>query len=187
MLTSSSTSMLWRGAFAVIVGIVTIVWPGITIGAVVLLFAVYAFSDAVGRFGRAFGGGSTGSVLGNVLLALLDVTAGVVAIAWPGITAYALAICLAVWALVTGSVEIAAAFAAPSHTRVRTGLALAGVSSVVFGIVTVAHPGAGILSLALLFGLFTLVHGVNLLVAGSRRKHAEDTRAASRRPVGAAA
>jgi uncharacterized membrane protein HdeD (DUF308 family) len=163
--------MMWRGALAVIIGTIAIVWPGITVGALVFLFAVYAFSDAIGQFGQAFAGHKAGPLVGHVLLALLDLAAGVVAIAWPGITAYALTIWVGAWALVTGFVEIWGAFTVPAHAGTRAALGLTGVVSVLFGVVVFAHPDAGALSLALLFGLFTLVYGVNLLVLASRLRH----------------
>ena len=37
---SLSTSLLWRGLLAVAVGIVSVAWPNITVGAFVILFAV---------------------------------------------------------------------------------------------------------------------------------------------------
>jgi uncharacterized membrane protein HdeD (DUF308 family) len=160
--------MLWRGALAVLIGVITIIWPSITVGAIVLLFAVYAFADAVGQVGRAFASDAAGPVVGHLLLGGLDVAAGVVAVAWPGITAYALTVWIGIWALITGAVEVAAGFAVPAGGATRTALVFAGIVSVLFGVVVVAHPDAGALSLALVFGLFSLVYGMNLLFVGGR-------------------
>ena len=46
MFKSTSTSLILLGILAVIVGIIAIAWPGVTILALVILFAVYAFLDA---------------------------------------------------------------------------------------------------------------------------------------------
>jgi uncharacterized membrane protein HdeD (DUF308 family) len=46
MFKSSSTSLILLGIVAVFVGILAIAWPGVTILALVILFAVYAFLDA---------------------------------------------------------------------------------------------------------------------------------------------
>ncbi|MFD8816483.1 DUF308 domain-containing protein, partial [Streptomyces sp. NPDC059627] len=43
---SSPNALLWRGLLAVVIGIVSVTWPGITVGAFVVLFAVYAFMSA---------------------------------------------------------------------------------------------------------------------------------------------
>jgi uncharacterized membrane protein YbaN (DUF454 family) len=43
MFSSMSSALLWRGLLAIAIGIVSVVWPGITVGAFVILFAIYAF------------------------------------------------------------------------------------------------------------------------------------------------
>ncbi|OHV40068.1 hypothetical protein BCD49_10450 [Pseudofrankia sp. EUN1h] len=184
MVRSTSTSMLVRGTVAVILGIFAIAWPHITIAALVVVFAVYVFCDAFGQFHRAFASDRAGPVAGHVLLGLLDITAGIVALVWPGITAFVLAIWIAAWAVVTGVVEIGSAVASHGTGGLRLSLGLLGVASILFGIVVFAHPYAGALTLALLFGLFLLVYGVNLLVTGSRM-HRGDL-AGGRPAVGAA-
>jgi uncharacterized membrane protein HdeD (DUF308 family) len=48
---------------------------------------------------------------------------------------------------------------------------LGGLVSIAFGVVLFAHPGAGAITLALLFGLFNLVYGVWALVQGIELRH----------------
>src|SRR6266571_8916093 len=76
MLKSVSNALILRGALAVIVGIVAIAWPGVTILALVILFAVYAFLDAGLQAVRGFSSATAGPVLGHLLLALIDLAAG---------------------------------------------------------------------------------------------------------------
>jgi Short repeat of unknown function (DUF308) len=102
VLRSTSSSLLWRGLLAVVIGVVSVAWPNITVGAFVILFAVFAFLTAVAD--RA------GPVAGYLLLAMVSAAAGVVALVWPDITALALTIWVAAWALVTGVLEVALAF-----------------------------------------------------------------------------
>src|ERR1700730_17727483 len=47
VLARSWWSLVLRGVIAILVGIVTFVWPGITVGALVLLFGAYALLDGV--------------------------------------------------------------------------------------------------------------------------------------------
>jgi hypothetical protein len=54
MLQSSSASLIGRGILAIIVGIVAVAWPGVTVLALILLFAVYAFIDAGLELMRTF-------------------------------------------------------------------------------------------------------------------------------------
>ena len=72
MFKSTSTSLILLGVLAVIVGIIAIAWPGVTILALVILFAIYAFMDAGLQAARAFSSRSAGPVFGHLLLALID-------------------------------------------------------------------------------------------------------------------
>src|ERR1700692_1732892 len=96
------TSLILRGALAVIVGIIAIAWPGVTILALVILFAVYAVIDAGLQAVRALSSSTAGPVCGHLLLGLLDLAAGVVALVWPGPTALVLVLIVAFWAFVGG-------------------------------------------------------------------------------------
>src|SRR5712692_2698292 len=105
MFKSMSTSLILRGALATIVGIIAVAWPGVTILALVILFAVYAFMGAGLQAERAFSSRAAGPVFGHLLLGLIDLAAGVIALAWPAPTAYVLVIVVAAWALVGGIAE----------------------------------------------------------------------------------
>ena len=164
---SLSTPLIARGVLAIIVGIIAIAWPGVTILALVILFAVYAFLDAGLEGARAFSSGGAGPVFGHLLLALIDVAAGVVALAWPNATALVLVLVVAVWAFVGGFAEIFAAFASGETAGTRAWLILGGLVSIAFGAVFVSRPNVGAVSLALLFGLFSLTYGVSQIVMGN--------------------
>ena len=110
MFKSTSTSLILLGILAVIVGIIAIAWPSVTILALVILFAVYAFIAAGLQAMRAFSSRSAGPVFGHLLLALVDLAAGVIALVWPKPTALVLVIVVAAWALVGGFFEIFAGF-----------------------------------------------------------------------------
>ena len=177
MFKSASTSMIWIGVAAIIAGIIALAWPGVTILALVILFAVYAFSDAILQGSRAFSGDGAGPVVGHLLLGLIDIAAGVVAIVWPGPTALVLVIVIAVWAVIGGIAEFAFAFAAGETAGTRALFLLGGLVSIAFGVVLFARPGVGAYTLALLFGLFALVYGIAQITGGIQlRSAAKDTR-----------
>ena len=166
MLKSLSTSLIVRGILAVIVGIIALAWPSVTILALVILFAVYAFMAAGLQAARAFSSGKAGPVFGHLLLGLVDLAAVVVALAWPGPTALVLVLIVGVWAIVAGLVEIAAAFGRGEAAGTRALFILGGLITVAFGVVLCARPGIGAVTLALLFGLFSLIAGIWMLVQG---------------------
>ena len=175
---SLSTSLRWRGVLAIVIGILAVAWPGITVGAFVVLFAVYAFVAAFGDGARAFASDRAGPVFGWLALALLSFAAGVIALVWPGPTALVLTIWIAAWAFITGIVEVAMTFGQGETAGERAMWALGGLISIALGIVLFLRPDIGAVSLATVFGLFSIVYGISAIVTGvpARRVVATATR-----------
>jgi uncharacterized membrane protein HdeD (DUF308 family) len=165
---SLSAGLFWRSLLAIVIGVITVAWPGITIGAFVVLFAVYAFMAAGSDLLQAFTTRKAGSVLGWLALATLSVVAGVVALAWPGITALAITIWVAVWGLTVGFVELAIAFRRGETAGERAMWGLTGFVSVALSAVLFIRPDIGAVSLASVFGLFAVVWGVTGLVLSAQ-------------------
>jgi uncharacterized membrane protein HdeD (DUF308 family) len=171
MFKSTSTSLILYGILAVIVGIIAIAWPGVTVLALVILFAVYAFIAAGMQAARAFSSRTAGPVFGNLLLGLIDLAAGVVALVWPGPTAYVLVIIVAAWALVGGFAEIFGGFQSGETAGTRAMFILGGLVSVAFGVLLFARPGVGAVTLALLFGLYSMIYGFSQITTGIQVRH----------------
>ena len=110
MLKSLSTSLILRGVLATVVGILALAWPGVTVFALVILFAVYAFVAGGLQTLRAFSSDTAGPVFGHLLLGLVSLAAGVIALAWPLPTALVLVLIVGTWAVISGLVEIFSAF-----------------------------------------------------------------------------
>jgi uncharacterized membrane protein HdeD (DUF308 family) len=166
MFKSLSTSLIVRGILALAIGIMALAWPGITVFALVILFAVFAFMAAGLQAMRAFSSDRAGPVFGHLLVGLVDLGAGVVALVWPGPTALVLVLVVATWAIIGGVFEFFAAFAAGEAAGTRALFLIGGLVSVAFGVVLFAHPGIGAVTLALLFGMFNLIYGVWQLTLG---------------------
>jgi uncharacterized membrane protein HdeD (DUF308 family) len=167
MFRQTSTSMIVVGVLAIIAGIVALAWPGVTVLVLVILFAVYAFSDAITQGSRAFSSDGFGPVLGHLLLAVVDIAAGVFALSWPAPTVLVLVYVVGFWAIFGGVAEFFTAFAAGETGGTRALFLLGGLVSIAFGVVLLSRPGVGALTLALLYGLFALVYGVTQIAAGS--------------------
>jgi uncharacterized membrane protein HdeD (DUF308 family) len=166
MFKSTSTSLILLGVLAVIVGIIALAWPGVTVLALVILFAVYAFIDAGLQVARAFSSGGAGPVFGHLVLGLVDLAAGIVALVWPGPTALVLVLVVGIWAFVGGCFEIFAGFQSGETAGTRALFILGGLVSIAFGVVLFARPNVGAVTLALLFGLFSLIYGVSQIMTG---------------------
>ena len=158
-----------RGVFAVIFGIMAFIWPGLTLAALVLLFGAYALVDGILAMANAARAARSGERWWPFLLeGLAGVVIGVLTFLWPGITALVLLYLIAAWAILTGIAEIVAAV---RLRRVLTGewlLGLAGVVSIVFGVLLIVFPGAGALAVVWLIGAYALVFGIVLIVLGFR-------------------
>jgi len=173
MFKSLSTSLIVRGLLAIAIGIAALAWPGVTVLALVILFAVYAFMSAGFEVMRAFSSRTAGPVFGHLLLGLVDLAAGVVAMAWPGPTALVLVLVVGGWAIVTGLLEFFVAFDAGEEAGTRAMHIIGGLIAVAFGVVLFARPDMGAVSLALLFGLFNLIAGTWMLVDGIDLRRAD--------------
>jgi uncharacterized membrane protein HdeD (DUF308 family) len=166
MFKSLSSSLIARGVLAVVVGVIALAWPSVTVLALVIVFAVYAFMASAMEAARGFTSRQAGPVIGHLLLGLVDLAAGMVALVWPGPTALVLVLIVGVWAVLAGLVEFFAAFASGEPAGTRAMFILAGLATIAFGVVLCARPGIGAVTLALLFGLFNLIGGIWMLGQG---------------------
>lgn len=158
------------GILGIIIGVMALAWPGVTILAIVLLFAIFAFSRSFMQAAHAFRSRSAGPVLGHLLLAVIDFAAGAFAAAWPAPTALVLVLVLGIWAVTGGVFEFFAAFQGGEAAGTRALFIIGGLVAAAFGLVILARPGVGVLTLALLFGMFNLIYGSWQLALGIQRR-----------------
>ncbi|GIF00828.1 HdeD family acid-resistance protein [Paractinoplanes rishiriensis] len=161
-----------RGVAAILFGVLALVWPGITVFALVIVFGAYALADGVFTLAAAFGNRDGDRRRGNrawlFARGIAGILAGIIAFAWPGITALALLWVIALWAMVTGVLDIVAAFQLRKEMRREWLLALSGALSVLFGVLLVVWPAAGVLALIALIGVAAIAFGITLLMLGLR-------------------
>src|SRR5262245_17596241 len=114
MLDNLSRNWMWvalRGLVAMLFGIFALIWPGITLAALVIVWGVYAIADGVCAVIAAFQARDRGKPFGSLtIVGVLGIAAGVIALVWPGMTAYVLLIFIAAWAIAMGIFQVAAAF-----------------------------------------------------------------------------
>jgi uncharacterized membrane protein HdeD (DUF308 family) len=176
-----------RGALAVLFGVVALVWPGVTIIVLVTLFGAYALVDGVIALGTAVFGGSQPARRRGWLIfeAVTGIAAGVITFVWPGITALALLMVIAAWAVITGVVEIVAAVRLRRELEGEWLLALSGAASIVFGLLLVIRPSAGALAVVWIIGAYAIVFGAVLITLGVRLRklHHGGAYSSSHRPA----
>jgi uncharacterized membrane protein HdeD (DUF308 family) len=163
--------LVLRGVCAVLFGVLTIVWPGITLVTLVLLFGAYALVNGFFTLGVALRADKATPGKGTLLLlGLLGVAAGILTFFYPGITALSLLVVIAWWAIVTGIFEIAAAVKLRKVMSNEWLLILSGVLSVVFGALLIVMPSAGALSILWLIGAYAILFGILLLALAFKIK-----------------
>jgi len=158
-----------RGLIAAALGTVLMVWPGITIGTVVVLFAIYALVDAGVNAVRAFRHGVSGGDRALLLIrAVIEVVAAGVAIAYPGVTASIMTVIVGIYAITIGGLELAVVGRLSQAGAKGMGWEIAGgLLSVMTGIALVVWPGIGAVTLAIVFGAYLAVLGVVLLLSAA--------------------
>ncbi|MET0492863.1 MAG: HdeD family acid-resistance protein [Actinoplanes sp.] len=170
-------AVAFRGVAAILFGVLALVWPGITVFALVIVFGAYALVDGAFTLAAAFGDGDDDRTWGSrawlVARGAAGILIGIIAAVWPGITALALLWVIAVWAAVTGVLDIVAAVELRKQMRHEWLLALSGALSVLFGILLVAWPATGVLTLILLIGIAAIAFGITLLMLGLRLRQTQ--------------
>src|SRR4029453_1194345 len=153
-----------RGILGIIFGLICLLTPGIAVGAFVIVFAAYMFVDGVFAIISGIRAARSGENWGLLILeGVFDLATGAIAVLWPAITLVVLIWIVAIWAIVSGALMLAAAFSLNLDYG-RWWLALGGIASTVFGILLVIEPLIGAVVLTLWIGAYALVFGGFLLV-----------------------
>ena len=157
-----------RGVAAVLFGLAALIWPGLTLAVLIILYGAYAVVDGVFAIVAGLRAGSgTGKWL-FVAEGALSILAGLIAVFWPGVSAVFLLYIIAFWAIFGGLLRIVGAVLLRREIENEWTMALGGVLWVLLGIVLFVLPGAGLLSLSWLIGIFALGAGITLIVLAFR-------------------
>jgi uncharacterized membrane protein HdeD (DUF308 family) len=157
-----------RGVAAVIFGVLALIWPGITVLALVILFGAYALVDGVFTLGTAVFGDRPAQRGWLVVEGIAGIAIGILTFLWPGATALALLYLIAAWALVTGVLEIVAAVRLRREISGEWLLALSGALSVLFGLALLIWPSTGALAVVALIAIYAIAFGAALIFLGVR-------------------
>lgn len=162
-----------RGLVGIAFGAFIIARPAAALTALVLVFGAYAFIDGLLSVLAALRGGRPDRSWWALLLSgLAGMLAGVGAFLMPALTATVLLYVIALWAVVTGILEVTAAARLRAQIPDEWLLGLSGVLSILFGVLIMIAPAAGALAVMLLIGAYNLVSGLVLLALGFRLRAA---------------
>lgn len=164
-----------RGAAAVVFGLLALLWPGLTLVALAVAFGVYALVDA-GAVGYAALRAERGTRAPLIVQSVLTLIVGLVALLWPLAAVVALVFVVGAWAVITGVGEIITAVRLRAQISSEWLLIFVGALSVIFGLLLWFWPLEGAQALVFVVGIYAIVFGVVLAVAGLRLRSADGRR-----------
>jgi uncharacterized membrane protein HdeD (DUF308 family) len=157
------------GVAAILFGVLAFVWPGLTVLALVILFAAFAAVDGIFALVAAWRAAEGRRQWWPLALeGVAGIGVAVLTAVWPDATAFALLFLIAAWALATGVLEIWAAIRLRKVIQGEWLLALVGVASIVFAALIVIFPGEGAVGIVWAIGTYAVVFGVLLISLGLR-------------------
>lgn len=153
--------LLLQGVVSIIIGVLALVWPGHTLAVLIVLFGWLTLLNGVVAVVSALGAAASGRSWGwRFAAGLVGVLVGLIILRWPGATALTVLLFVGFWAIMVGLMQIIGAVVDHAVIPHAGLLALDGVVALLFGIAMVVWPGAGLLTLAWLIGIYALVHGL---------------------------
>jgi uncharacterized membrane protein HdeD (DUF308 family) len=163
-----------RGVFALLFGVVALLMPGVTLGALALLFAAYMLADGIFAIVAGVRAASHHERWGALILeGVVDLVAGAIAFIWPLATVLAFVFLTAAWAVLSGIVLIVAAIRLhPAHGRWL--MLLGGIVSLAWGVLLAAAPIPGAIVMTWWIGGYALFFGGALLALAFRLRARRD-------------
>ncbi|MFL5803467.1 MAG: HdeD family acid-resistance protein [Roseiflexaceae bacterium] len=168
-----------RGVVGILFGVLVFAYPRTAVTVFVYLFGAYALVDGIIALALSF---DVTRGRGWVLLSgIAGIAAGILTFFYPSATAVALVYIVAAWAIITGIFEIMAALEWRQVLSDMWMLGLAGVLSIILGVLLFSSPSAGLLAWAYVIGFYAILYGVLYIVAGFRLKSFQPSQTASSR------
>jgi len=158
-----------RGFLALIFGILVLAWPGVALAILAIIFGAYVFVDGIFTLVAAVNyKAGAGRRTWLFIRGIAGIIVGLITFFWPAITALALVIIIAAWALVTGVMELIFAFKANQDSAIRWMFAISGILSLILGALMLAQPIIGALVIVWVIGAYAVLAGILLIILGFR-------------------
>src|SRR5881396_1139874 len=158
-----------RGICGIVFGVITLAYTGLALATLVLLFGAWVLIDGVFRIVGATAGRASDPDWGfHLVIGILGIIVGLLTFRAPGITALALIIYIAAWALMIGATEIALAIKLRKEIKGEWLLILMGLLSIIFAVLLLWNPAPGALALLWLIASYAIVLGILAIIFGFR-------------------
>ncbi|PYL67249.1 MAG: hypothetical protein DMF28_09615 [Verrucomicrobia bacterium] len=158
-----------RGIAAIVFGVIAFAYPGLTVAVLVLLFGAWVLVDGIFRVIGAVGHRAFDKEWGfDLIIGIVGIIIGLLTFHAPQITALALIIYIAAWALMIGATEIALAIKLRREIKGEWFLILMGLVSIVFAVMLLWNPAVGAAALIWIMAWYAVILGVLGIIFGFR-------------------
>jgi len=157
-----------RGVAAIIFGIIAFTHPVMAAATLVLFFGAWVLIDGIFRIVGAIRDRSDSDWGWQLVIGILGVMVGLLTFHAPGITALALVIYIAAWALMIGATDIALAIKMRREIKGAWFLILMGLASIIFAGLLLWNPIAGAAALIWIIAWYAVIMGVLAIIFGFR-------------------
>jgi uncharacterized membrane protein HdeD (DUF308 family) len=158
-----------RGALAVAFGLYALLAPGLALATLIMVFGAMVLVAGILSLVAGLRRRAHQRPIGAIVVeGIVCIAFGLLALLKPGATAVAWLYVVSGFAVVSGVLHIAAGVRLRKEWPEEGVLILNGILTVVFGILMVLLPWAGLLSLIWLIGAYSLFFGILLLVTAFR-------------------
>jgi len=162
--------LMFRAVAAVLFGILALVWPALTLAALLILFGAYALVDGIATLTMAIPSKGLPGFGSLLFEGLTGIAAGILTFLYPGLTAIALLVVIAAWAIMTGIAAIATAMALRKEITGEWPLPFVGILSIVLGFLLILRPGQGAVAVVWVIALYALLAGFIQMVLAFRMR-----------------
>jgi uncharacterized membrane protein HdeD (DUF308 family) len=151
------------GILSFVAGVITIVWPSVTVLALVLVLGVFLLFAGGAEIGWSIAERHSEGWGMILFRGIVDLIAGIVVLVWPDATVLVLALLLAAWLLIYAAMTLWYAYKHRGE-RPHTGHFVAkGVAALIAAVITVAWPSITVLVVALVIGIALILKGAILI------------------------
>ena len=173
-----------RGVLGIIFGLIALFAPIATAVVLAIVIGVWAIVDGVFDIVEAIRHRGSSSMALRIVLGAVSILFGILVLVWPGMSLGILVIFVGIWAIIIGVLQIVASVrhrAVPNSGWVW-GI-IGGALAILFGILVLIRPGAGLVSIIWIIGIWAIVWGITLIVLGVQLRKAANTTEASTSPT----
>ena len=160
-----------RGIAAIVFGVIAFTHPVMAIATLVLFFGAWVLLDGIFRIvGAIKHRGSDSDWAWQLVIGLIGIIVGLLTFHAPQVTALALVVYIAAWALMIGASEIVMAVKLRHEIKGEWLLILMGLASIVFAVLLLWNPVAGAAAVIWLIAWYAVALGILAIFFGFRLK-----------------